>query len=276
MIKEIRLFPILKWAGGKEQELKYIHPVLPKSFNRYFEPFIGGGAVFFSINSDKMFVNDKSQELIDLYQAIREQDETFIKAVQDISYNWKLIENIVHNNKEEFIKIYKSFSENSISNQNLKNWIISFVLSHSIEFNGMFDCNFNVNIENFIREINKNLFSKINRMKKIEQRPANYIEAIYNDIDTILIVPNRKAYLLAAFRKAGLQANNSVTVKYRDHVYEIEKEYKKYIEGKEDKENLFNLLDASKDNDSKTSKDSSTSMFYKYSNILTFLKKFLY
>ncbi len=169
MIKEIRLFPILKWAGGKEQELKYIHPVLPKSFNRYFEPFIGGGAVFFSINSDKMFVNDKSQELIDLYQAIREQDETFIKAVQDISYNWKLIENIVHNNKEEFIKIYKSFSENSISNQNLKNWIISFVLSHSIEFNGMFDCNFNVNIENFIREINKNLFSKINRMKKIEQ-----------------------------------------------------------------------------------------------------------
>ncbi len=169
MVKETRLYPILKWAGGKEQELKYIHPVMPKMFNRYFEPFVGGGAVFFSINSDKMFVNDKSQELIDLYQTIAKQDKIFLKTLKEISYNWKLIENIVQNNQEEFIKIYKSFSENSISNQNLKNWIISFVLSHSIEFNGMFDCNFNVNIENFIREINKNLFSKINRMKKIEQ-----------------------------------------------------------------------------------------------------------
>ena len=168
MVKEARLYPILKWAGGKEQELKYIHPVIPKSFDRYFEPFIGGGAVFFSINSDKMFINDKSQELIDLYRTIAKQDKIFLKTLKEISYNWKLIENIVQNNQEEFIKIYKSFSENSISNQNLKNWIISFVLSHSIEFNGMFDCTFNVNIENFIREINKNLFDKINRMKKIE------------------------------------------------------------------------------------------------------------
>ena len=169
MIKETRLSPILKWAGGKELELKYIHPEIPKSFNRYFEPFVGGGAMFFSVNSDKMFINDRSRELINLYQAISEQDKTFIKAVKDISYNWKLIEKIVDNNRDEFIKIYKSFSENSITNNNLKNWIISFVLSHNTEFNGMFDCNFNLNIENFIKEINKNLFGKINRMKKIEQ-----------------------------------------------------------------------------------------------------------
>ena len=106
-----------------------------------------------------------------------------------------------------------------------------------------------------------------------EQRPANYIEAIYNDIDNILAIPNRRAYLLATFRKAGLKTNGNVTVKYENHVYEIEKEYKKYIEDKEDKENLFNLLDNGKDSN-KTSKDSSTSMFYKYSNTLTFLKKF--
>jgi len=33
---------VLKWAGGKEQELKYIHPALPKVFDRYFEPIVGG------------------------------------------------------------------------------------------------------------------------------------------------------------------------------------------------------------------------------------------
>ena len=50
-----RLSPILKWAGGKEQELKYIHPAMPKKkFNNYYEPFVGGGAVYFSINSNKV------------------------------------------------------------------------------------------------------------------------------------------------------------------------------------------------------------------------------
>ena len=42
-----RLSPILKWAGGKEQELKHIHPAMPREFNRYFEPFIGGGLCIF-------------------------------------------------------------------------------------------------------------------------------------------------------------------------------------------------------------------------------------
>ncbi len=43
-----RLTPLLKWAGGKEQELKHILPMIP-SFDAYYEPFVGGGAIFFSI-----------------------------------------------------------------------------------------------------------------------------------------------------------------------------------------------------------------------------------
>ena len=63
-IKDTRLSPILKWAGGKEQELKHIHPYMPTKINNYYEPFIGGGAVYFSLESCKMFINDKSHELI--------------------------------------------------------------------------------------------------------------------------------------------------------------------------------------------------------------------
>ncbi len=47
MIREKRVKPIIKWAGGKEKELNYILPQIPDSFNRYIEPFVGGGAVFF-------------------------------------------------------------------------------------------------------------------------------------------------------------------------------------------------------------------------------------
>ena len=61
----------IKWAGGKEKELPFILSQLPKNFDRYIEPFVGGGAVYFAINSKKSYINDKSCELIDLYKYIR-------------------------------------------------------------------------------------------------------------------------------------------------------------------------------------------------------------
>ena len=64
--KTEKLTSFLKWAGGKEQELKYILPLIP-SFDDYYEPFVGGGAVFFSIQSQRKFINDKSSELYNLY-----------------------------------------------------------------------------------------------------------------------------------------------------------------------------------------------------------------
>ena len=48
------LSPIIKWAGGKEKELKYIIPNLPK-FGRFFEPFVGGGSVFMGIKSREIY-----------------------------------------------------------------------------------------------------------------------------------------------------------------------------------------------------------------------------
>ncbi|AXX91142.1 DNA adenine methylase [Malaciobacter molluscorum LMG 25693] len=166
--KENRLSPILKWAGGKEQELKYIHPCLPKKINNYYEPFIGGGAVYFSLNANEMFINDKSHELINLYNAISTQDDKFFNVVNEMIHNWELLQNIIINNDKDFIQKYKQFSENEIDDDKVKNWVTSFVLKHHDEFNGMFDTNFNVNIENFLKEIRKNINNKMKRMKKIE------------------------------------------------------------------------------------------------------------
>jgi len=167
-ILENRLSPILKWAGGKEQELKYIHPAMPKEFNNYYEPFIGGGAVYFSIDADKLFINDKSYELIDLYNAIKNKDKLFFKVMNEISSNWELLEKIVNDNSKKFIDIYLDFSNNTTNELDVKKWIVGFISKHSKEFNGMLESNFNINLENFIKELNKNLVSKTKRMKKIE------------------------------------------------------------------------------------------------------------
>jgi hypothetical protein len=66
-----KLYPILKWAGGKEQELKYIIPRLPENFSNYYEPFVGGGAVYTALQANEYFINDKSEEFVLEYEIDR-------------------------------------------------------------------------------------------------------------------------------------------------------------------------------------------------------------
>lgn len=63
--------PLVKWSGGKTDELKKIIPYLPESYNTYLEPFIGGGAVYFHVNPVNAVISDVHKELIDLYQAVK-------------------------------------------------------------------------------------------------------------------------------------------------------------------------------------------------------------
>jgi len=165
-----RLYPILKWAGGKEQELKYIIPNLPSKFKDYYEPFVGGGAVYAAVQADNYFINDKSDELISLYRSITNGDrKTFFKAVDEINHNWDLLTNVIQENSKFFITTYKHYSQGEIGEPKLKDILFEFILKTSEQFNGMFSVIFNFNIENFIKEIKINLVRKSKRMKELEQ-----------------------------------------------------------------------------------------------------------
>ena len=70
--------PFLKWVGGKRQLLPEILRRTPRDFNRYHEPFVGGGAVFFAMASANGFsepgtINDFNQELVTCYEAVRDE-----------------------------------------------------------------------------------------------------------------------------------------------------------------------------------------------------------
>ncbi|MDD4855687.1 MAG: DNA adenine methylase [Sulfuricurvum sp.] len=212
-IKLNRLTPILKWAGGKEQELKYIHPAMPKKIKNYYEPFIGGGAVYFSIYTDKMFINDKSHELIDLYNLIAKQDSVFFNVVDEIMHNWTLLEKIIEKNSYIFIEQYKKYSQNWANDESIKNWVTSFVLKHSVEFNGMFDTTFNVNIENFLKELRKNIVNKMKRMKKIEIERGTLPD---NDI-----VKNMESALKSAFYMHFRHLYNNIDKYQIEHSFAI-------------------------------------------------------
>lgn len=73
------MLPFIKWPGGKQDELKVIIPNLPEKIMRYIEPFVGGGSVYLDerINAPEYFINDKSEELINLYECIKEQNQEF-------------------------------------------------------------------------------------------------------------------------------------------------------------------------------------------------------
>lgn len=175
-----KLEPIIKWAGGKESELKYIMPKLPTCFKNYYEPFVGGGAVYAAVNADRYFINDKSDELIDLYNRLSSDNTDFFEILDAINHNWKLLTLLITGNRQFFIDVYNDYRIGRTDIEDVKNVIYAFILRHSQDFNGMFSTLFNCNIENFISEIKVNFLRKIQRMRVLEQK-----KGILSDIDVL-------------------------------------------------------------------------------------------
>jgi DNA adenine methylase len=80
--------PIVKWAGGKSQLLSQFEPFFPETFQRYLEPFVGGGAVFFylygqgRLRGKEIVLIDKLEELINLYRVVRDQVQDLTAELQ--------------------------------------------------------------------------------------------------------------------------------------------------------------------------------------------------
>lgn len=71
--------PVVKWVGGKRQLLDEITPRLPKRITSYCEPFLGGGAVLFALQPSQAIVNDVNEDLIAVYEIIRDNVEELIE-----------------------------------------------------------------------------------------------------------------------------------------------------------------------------------------------------
>ena len=77
-----KISPILKWAGGKRQLLSEIIPLVPSSFDAYYEPFVGAGAVLLALQPQKAIVNDANTELITVYEVIRDNPSELIDLLK--------------------------------------------------------------------------------------------------------------------------------------------------------------------------------------------------
>lgn len=75
------LSPLLKWPGGKRALLPHLLPLLPPSFGRYYEPFLGGGALFFSARPYPATLSDTNEELVTCYRMIRDDPEHVLRLL---------------------------------------------------------------------------------------------------------------------------------------------------------------------------------------------------
>lgn len=83
--------PFVKWAGGKRQvipDLETLGLLLPQSqYERFHEPFVGGGAVFFHLAPDRAVINDLNEELLRAYRVIRDSIDDLIKLLKEHERN---------------------------------------------------------------------------------------------------------------------------------------------------------------------------------------------
>lgn len=91
---KIDVHPILKWAGGKTQLLPMLLPKIPAFYDRYVEPFFGGGALFFAVQPERALIADSNPELVNLYRQIAADVDGVVKCLKEFS-----------NTAEEFLRV---------------------------------------------------------------------------------------------------------------------------------------------------------------------------
>lgn len=164
--------PFVKWAGGKEKELSIILENLPNQINNFYEPFVGGGAVFFAIKdldiTGKRYINDRSIELIALYNNIASNNSMFFDYLNQLNHNWELLSEIVKNNGNELLNFYYNFKNGITNLVQLRDSINNFIFIHHNDFNGMLNDYFNIQIDDFYLEIVRAFIRKIRRTCHLE------------------------------------------------------------------------------------------------------------
>lgn len=96
MSKNILVKPVVKWVGGKRQLIDEIIPYIPKNITTYVEPFVGGGAIIFELQPKKAIINDFNDELINVYNVIKNYPEELIS---------KLVEHKKNNSEDYFYAV---------------------------------------------------------------------------------------------------------------------------------------------------------------------------
>lgn len=169
--------PLIKWPGGKSGEYKYIKHLIPE-FNRFIEPFFGGGAIYFKLEPKKAIINDINLDLVNFYKCTKNQSKPFLKQLHFFADEWKKISALVDTNSDRIIDAYKNQGNLEIDIFKNENTIENEVFK--ILFDGYQFSEHYFDTDNLKRQIIKNLKSKIHRTRKITNESTTDIDIVNN------------------------------------------------------------------------------------------------
>ena len=175
---------LIKWPGGKDKELRYIKACAPSSFENYYEPFVGGGAVFTAFNANHLFVNDKSSELISLYEAIATQNKDVFSWFEKVIKAWTNMLRFAGRH-QELVDWYLGLRKEFTTETGVRERLLLFALQYEEELKSVLPDSFIWGIDVYLKEIKTALSHKVVRMYKIEkERSEMPREDIFNNIET--------------------------------------------------------------------------------------------
>lgn len=129
------IVPFVKWAGGKRQLLVQIRERMPEKYNKYYEPFVGGGAVVFELLPEKAVINDINRALVNAYKQICNNPKVFIDAVNQLdSEMWE-------DGKEYYYSLREHYNDKLMREEFDVELAALFVFINKHCFNGLYRVN---------------------------------------------------------------------------------------------------------------------------------------
>ena len=175
--------PIVKWAGGKRQLIQELIKYIPKQYDRYFEPFFGGGALFFRVKPHYAVINDVNKQLINIYIQIRDFPE---KIIRNLSNYQEIYNNFECSDKKsgfyyEMRDIYNEFISKDILNTESASL---FIFLNKAGYNGLYRVNKNgiFNVPSAHRKClklldKKNIYEISKLLQKCDIKSCDFEEA---------------------------------------------------------------------------------------------------
>lgn len=131
-LKYHNLQPFTKWTGGKRQLLGELRSYMPETYGRYFEPFVGGGALFFDLAPEQAVINDFNEELINAYRQIKNNPAELINL---------LIKHKENNSKDYYLALRSADRDGRISRMTGVERAARILYMLRVDFNGLYRVN---------------------------------------------------------------------------------------------------------------------------------------
>lgn len=217
------LEPMIKWAGGKQKELKYILPAAPQDIEDFYEPFVGGGSVFAAFQARQYYINDFSSELYGLYRAIADQDVQFFAYICAIHESWRALLAFCQSHTA-LVDAYMAYRSGAWDDAKLAADIQAFLCAHERVLGAVIPASMPGARTAFMDELRANIPRKLMRMRKIELTHGELPERdVFDNIETAfmggLYFYYRELYNDTAIKQAHPGLETALFVFIRNYAY---------------------------------------------------------